>query len=432
MARFLTAALCSLAASCSLSVDVVAGTWTAPETIGEANPFAEPQFATNARGDVLLAWPNENHVELAFAPLGGSFEAPETVPGPARACSHAPPVSVDLDDKGRAVVAWEHFAFTTFEEGCRIIVRASVRDSSGNFTPSQRLSSNAWDAYDPEVSIAGGRAAVTYTENCCIAFVATARGMRGFGDRRRVSSWAFDPFVDMDPTGAPTFSYATFGRRGAGIWERRQSARGELGAPTKLSREYAGWGLDVRYGAAQAQAFVWNPAEPDLLKAAIRVGRSPLTVRQLARAPDDAEFDFTTAATRTRQFAVAFTTDEHGSPPRARLSRRFPGQNAFSRPRAMPEAIATERAPALAVGRRGKLLVGWLDVAGEEVRGTLANRAGDFRDYASFPLADPICEGQTDRFGCERPAAFITPQGHGYLAWVDGGTVRVSRHLPAN
>lgn len=149
---------CLLAGALSLVPDARADLQRLPVPVDSA-----PAAAANARGDAVVAWrARSGAMHIAFAPRGGRFGRPRSVPGSRLGPIYVPP-RVAIDARGNAVVAWEPEGSAGLGEECCYRVYAFVRHRSGRLTRVRRVSGGGDTSADLRgVAAGGGRFAVLW------------------------------------------------------------------------------------------------------------------------------------------------------------------------------------------------------------------------------------------------------------------------------
>ncbi|WP_027007635.1 hypothetical protein [Conexibacter woesei] len=178
--------------------------------------LGQAQMASDARGDTVIAWPENVGpyggdpafvVRAISRPAGGTFGAPVTVSSPNH---HLEPPSVAVGPDGSAALAWRA---DSDPEGDGVIRGSSRAGAGGAWTSEQDVSNAALDDALPHVAVggAGGREmAVGYVEDDSrqlpMAALGTAGGTFGApGQVAMLSARAIDVALGPDGTGILSF-----------------------------------------------------------------------------------------------------------------------------------------------------------------------------------------------------------------------------------
>jgi hypothetical protein len=247
------------------------GAWSAPVALSAPPPpcvpakcATFPQLAVNARGNAVASWrryvgfgqsrPSGFDCQLSLRRPGGSWSAPEAVPG--GACP-----SLALGPDGSVLAVW------TASQGGRTVVLAQTRTPEGEWRSRQRLSRSDEDASIPQVEVADHAGAVAVWSSrraggdYVIEGAAQGRG-RGFGSPQVASGGVSSTTslrLAVDDRGDAIAGWSTSSRGQTSALVAFRPAGGRWQAPQLLarSREFVSTpavALDSR-GAAIA---VWS------------------------------------------------------------------------------------------------------------------------------------------------------------------------------
>jgi hypothetical protein len=420
---------CLLLATVGLLAAPPAGADWTTQRMGSLTRDGGFEVASNARGDVAVAWGEKGGVRLAVSRDGGAFEKRRTVPGSAD--GRDPRLAMNA--RGDVLVAYRWFDGTRGsawddEYGCCDNARAVVYSHDGEFRPVRQIAPRGRSAWLYSIAIdPRGRAAVAWTRSLVggslLARLSAPDG-GPFGPNVRIDNRGDGVAVSVVRGRARVLFFRTAGSSGAArLNEREFDRRGGRG-PVHLVA--TGLTTDVAVNTATTpdglQVVAWAnepPAPADLYAGVRRVGR-PLDAVKVS---DRGESLARVAIAPSGAAAVAWARDDE-----IFLAARSAGEG-FRAAFTLDEVAAPGTPvgfPSLAVDSRARALLSWpytVNPGEERLRSVYVHASGNVLAAGDVAAPTPPFALST---GGPRTAA-LDGTGRATIAWRREHDLNVSR-----
>jgi PKD domain len=254
------------------------GSFSAPHNLSTIETAAAPQglrLAVNAAGAIAVTWlqkdpssptdPNQFSVVASVRATGGGFSAPQVVsPLPLVKGNNSSDPELAIDEAGDVTAVWDYF------DGTGSVIQTARRAAGGEFETPQTLTTDADEAFSPDVAIApdGDTIAVwSQLEGSDRVIVESSRPAGGaFGAPLELSEaggGAFSPQVAISPGGNVTVAWERVDLGGFSVIQASTGTfNGSFGVPVDLSATGANaFDPSLAIDSGGAATVVWRRSE---------------------------------------------------------------------------------------------------------------------------------------------------------------------------